>query len=103
MKAEISKIVIDVDKKKIELTKEQAKKMKEVLDELFGVTVEHHHHDHHPYRSYPYWHWDKDIIWCGSNTQLTFDSGTVSCSLDSVSKSQARRLEVQSSEEKQAR
>jgi hypothetical protein len=53
----IKKIELDLGKKTVTLTPEQAKKLKEALDELFGEKVvreEHHHHDHHRY----WWHWD---------------------------------------------
>ena len=43
----IKKIVLDLGKKEITLTPEQAKKLKNALDEMFGnKVVEHHYHDH---------------------------------------------------------
>jgi len=86
-KAEISKIVIDVGGKKIELTKQQAEQMKEVLDELFGVkVVERHHHHNYPI-GIPYWRWDKPYIYCGTSdntmqSKVSYDNGTVLCALD---------------------
>lgn len=83
MSTKISKIVIDVDSKKIELTAEQAKKMKGVLDELFGITkvvTEEHHHHHKTYPYYPRWWWDGNTVLC-NNTQMTLNDDTVQCSL----------------------
>jgi hypothetical protein len=83
-KTEISKIVITVDDKKIELTAEQARKLKHILGELFGVKEivkeEHHYHDHDRY--YPHWNWDMNQILC-AGTQLQYDNSAeiVSCSL----------------------
>jgi hypothetical protein len=59
-KMEIKEIVLKLGKKEISLSVEEAKKLKELLGELFGKDVikevvkeEHHYHDH--YR--PYWYY----------------------------------------------
>jgi hypothetical protein len=52
----IKKLVLDLGKKEITLTMEQAKKLKDALDGLFGEKVireEHYHHDHYPCQ----WSW----------------------------------------------
>jgi hypothetical protein len=57
-KVEIKTVNIQVGKKQLNLTVEEAKKLKGVLEELFGKEVvkevkEIHHHDYYPYR----WWW----------------------------------------------
>lgn len=86
-KVAINKIVIEIGKRKIELTKNQAKEMKEVLDELFGEKVvvdkEYHYHGYRDY--YPYWKWDGHAVLCSDNSaKLTLDNNTVNCCLSSV-------------------
>jgi len=53
----IEKMVLKIDDEKVSLSMEQAKKLKKILDELFGKEVikevEHHHYRDWYYR--PYW------------------------------------------------
>lgn len=68
MKAEISKIVITLGSKDIELTNEEAKKLFEALEELFGSKITYIDR-HYPiyvdrYPSYPYW----KPYWVGNTT-----------------------------------
>ena len=83
-KVAIKKIEIDLGGKTISLTPAQAKKLNDVLGELYGKEVvrEHHHHDHYPIRTYPwsYWGWDNRTVTCDSGT-MQFEAGTVTCSL----------------------
>jgi len=75
-KMEIKKIVLKLNDKEVSLTIEEAKKLKELLGELFGkdiikeiVKEEHHYHDN--YR--PYWVWNQpygySTLQCGTTTQ----------------------------------
>ena len=52
-KVEIKSLKIKMGKKDVEVTIEEARKLHEVLNQLFKVKVEehhyHHHHDHYPY------------------------------------------------------
>ena len=85
----VKKIVLKIDDKEISLTPEQAKKLKELLNDMFGkeiikeikelATKEEHHHYHDHYPSYPYWYYippsyPQPIIYCR-------DSQTISCSI----------------------
>jgi len=80
-KVQIKSVEIEVGKKKFHLTVEEAKKLKSVLDELFGKEIirevkEIHHHDGH---SHP-WYWYPP---CSTTTleipppTVYFDSGSV--------------------------
>lgn len=79
----IEKMVLNIDGEKVSLSMEQAKKLKVILDELFGkeivkevVRENHHYHD---------WY-SKPYYW--SNTIPAFPSwglGTVLCSADNKS------------------
>lgn len=42
----IKKIVLNIGNKQVELTPEQAKKLKEALDEIFGGVVKERHYYH---------------------------------------------------------
>jgi hypothetical protein len=83
----IKELKLQLGKKEVALTMEQAKKLKEALDELFGKEVikEVHHHDH----DYRYWwqpwyltgtihqtspHRDVDV-WGTNVCQAAYDSG----------------------------
>jgi len=62
-KVQIKSVEIEVGKKKFNLTVEEAKKLKNVLDELFGKEIikevkEIHHHDGH---SHP-WYWNYPTV-----------------------------------------
>ena len=55
---EIKKIVVDLGRRELVLTTEEALQLKDALNELFGKVVkevvkEEHHHHH-----YPSWRWD---------------------------------------------
>ncbi len=75
-KVAIEKIVLNIEGEKVSLTPEQAKKLKSLLDEMFGKEVirevikeEHHHHDRYPY--YWYWtlptpQWVPNYVYCSS-------------------------------------
>ena len=86
---EIKRIVLKVEDKEISLTPEQAKKLKVVLDELFGKEIVkevireiHEHHDHYPY--YNPWRWQEPIAWWGGNAgQVSYsaENQSVNCSL----------------------
>lgn len=83
MKTEIKKIEIQLDKKTITLTADQAKKLKGVLEELFGVKEvvrEEHHHHNYPYRWYPYWTSPQPYFTCSDGTQVELNNNTVSFS-----------------------
>lgn len=80
MSTKINKIVFDIDEKKIELTADQAKQMKNILDELFGTKVVREEHHHHNRYSYPFWRWDTPDITC-NRSNIFYENGTVSCSL----------------------
>ena len=59
-KVKIKSVEIEVGEKKFNLTVEEAKKLKNVLDELFGKEIikevkEIHHHDGHSH-SWAYWY-----------------------------------------------
>lgn len=83
MTAQIDKITLNIDGKKIKLTLEQAKELKEILDETFGektvfvsspspIIIER------PVYQLPYtWpHWD--ITWCGGTSVTTIDNTLLS-------------------------
>jgi len=101
-KVEIKKIVLKVGDEEISLTPENAKKMKELLDELFGKTVirEDHHHHHHDYiyhdwmpikwypdNPYPTWtavspnYSSESSIGNNLGVSATFDSNTLMLSI----------------------
>jgi hypothetical protein len=91
----IKKVVLDIDGKEIELSVEQAKKLKGALDDMFGVKEVHH--DHYP--NWP-WYWDYDYfrprypgwsdttVWGNSLVTVTDNRGNttlpVLCSTDGV-------------------
>lgn len=74
----IEKMVLNIDGEKVSLTMAQAKKLKEMLNELFGrevvkeVVEKHHYHDWY-YRPY-YWgkitspNYSPDIVYCSDNS-----------------------------------
>lgn len=72
---EVKKIVFKIDDKEISLTVEQAKKLKEILGDMFGreiikEVIEKHIHDYNHYWKYteplkPYF--EKDKIWCSTS------------------------------------
>ena len=80
----IEKMVLNIDGEKVNLSMEQAKKLKKILDELFGkeveVVKEHHYHDNWYTKPY-YWKntWDTgidkkfgDIVWCADSKSIEF-------------------------------
>lgn len=73
-KVEISKIVLKVGKKDVVLSLAEAKKLHDLMNDMFGKVVEVHH-DNWYYRPYhPYYTYVS-----GGNAGLTFTSGTVLC------------------------
>ena len=59
-KPEITKIVVKLGDKPTELTIDQAKALRDALNELFGKDVivkEEHHHHHHDWP----WYWNRPI------------------------------------------
>ena len=84
-RAEISKIILKINRKEIELTPEEAKKLKDALNELYEVKEEHHYHSYPVYPSRPYWYWNEPYIYCSSGTGAKLEylenSNTVKCSL----------------------
>lgn len=78
----IEKMVLNIDGEKVSLSMEQAKKLKNVLDELFGrevikEVIRNHHYYDWVYRPY-YWgqvttpDWRDNITYCSNNSlQLT--------------------------------
>ena len=74
---EVSSIKITMGKKEVDLTIEEAKKIKKALEEIFSEKVvektEHHHHHDYYRQYYP--------IWSTNYAQKqTFDFGQVYCS-----------------------
>ena len=83
----IKKIVLDLGKKEITLTPEQAKKLKEALDEMFGKEVVREiHHDHYTY-PWGYWLWDSTKVTYGNpeihgtTFQTSYDSNSSAMTL----------------------
>lgn len=67
----VKEIVLQLGKKEVSLTIDQAKKLMELLNETFGKKVEHVHHHDTVYRDrYPYWNWPYNGV------TFTCDSGT---------------------------
>lgn len=82
----IEKMVLNIEGEKVSLSMEQAKKLKKILDELFGkevikeVVEKHHYHDwyYRPYKFNEYWGTSTgkggmlgDIVYCSDNAQLS--------------------------------
>ena len=75
-KTEIKKIVLNLQGKEVSLTVEQAKKLKDLLSEMFGrdVVKEVHYHDSTMrWWQPPYPNW--------SSVEYTVSNNTLSCSL----------------------
>lgn len=57
----VEKVVVAIGRREIILTTDEAKQLKDALNELFGKAItaeEHHHHHHYPwYYSYPKVEW----------------------------------------------
>lgn len=77
----IEKMVLNIDGEKVSLSMEQAKKLKNILDELFGkeiikeVVEKHHYHNDWYYK--PYWQtniaptkWFDNVVYCSDNKSL---------------------------------
>lgn len=84
-KAEIKKIVLDLGKTEVELSPDQAKKLYDLLDEMYGqkfrdvpypVYIE-------PFRYRPYWRYEEPFYYGGGAT--TGGEVTISYSADSES------------------
>ena len=83
-KVKISKLVLEIDGKKIELSMKQAKELQEVLNDSFGDTetvFRDRWHYNYPYNPYPYNTWcsstltatSTDIMAVGSTNAVTVD------------------------------
>jgi len=86
-KAVIKEIVLTIGKKEIRLTTEECKKLKGILEELFGIgvikEVVHEHHHYHPYQ--PTWYdypsvpiWTNPIYCTSGGNSIGYCDGTVS-------------------------
>lgn len=79
MAAEIKKIVLQLGKREIELTVDEAKQLFKSLETIFGEKVvreEHHYHR-------PYWYWHLNTPqWTdqGTGTKWTYKNDIVYCS-----------------------
>jgi hypothetical protein len=69
VKAEIKKVVLKVSDKEISLSVDEAKKLKELLNELFGKEiVKEYIPISQPYPVYPPWRWNyPEVTWHGTN------------------------------------
>lgn len=77
-KVEIKTLKIKMGKKEVEITVDEARKLHEVLEQLFGskVTNEIHHHDHYP--------WGGGYPWAVPCRPYYFDNTAPSWSTDTV-------------------
>lgn len=84
----VNKIVLDIGDKEITLTMEQAKKLKDLLADLFGKEVikEVHHHHEYWWKYYPQVTWDTgkfqsdpNIVYCKA---LSYDANKESLRVD---------------------
>lgn len=78
----IKKLVIKMGDKEVSITMDEAKKLKEALEELFGKQImtttimeeHHHHHDHYPTRPFypyqPYWVYTDTKYLCQNGTSI---------------------------------
>lgn len=88
MEAEIKKIVLKVDKKEIELTPKQAKKLHELLDEMYGTTLRREYtpipypvviRDYRPYWDWATSQWESTTV--GGNVMYSASNSTAQISL----------------------
>ena len=90
--AKVTGINIEIGKKKIELSMEDARKLYEVFKEMFDKQIiiektEHHHHGYpYPYRwnwIYPTTQWDNITVYGTNKPQLTYDckNEIINCSV----------------------
>lgn len=73
-KTEIKKIVIDIDGREISLPVDKAKKLYEVLGELFEERIKEVHRDNY----YPYRRW----WWYDTVTKYPIDTPIITCDTD---------------------
>ena len=77
MTVRINKIVLQIGSKEVSLSVEEAKRLKGLLDEMYGsVIVERH--DHWNWRPYQP-HWDTFTYSSEGNTKISNDFGSVMC------------------------
>jgi len=69
-RVKVSKICLQIDGKKIELTMKQAQELKDVLNDTFGQTVTEYIYPR-PYWGHPYWSYGQ--IACGTTTVSSAD------------------------------
>lgn len=75
----IQSIKILMGKREVELTIEEARKLKSALEEIFGVKVDKQvEHIYHYKDYYRYYDWNR--FYCVDNSPKKFDFGTVYCS-----------------------
>ncbi len=82
---EIKKVTIRMGEREVSISIPEAKRLQEVLNELFGKEVikeilikeYHHHHDHYP--TYPY-----QPIWVYNDNKYLCGNGTVVRCMDSL-------------------
>ena len=69
-KVKISKLVLDIEGKKIELTIKQAHALQDVLNETFGedTVVVHEHYDRYPWQYPNTWYNTNDVTCRGNET-----------------------------------
>jgi hypothetical protein len=77
----IKSIELQIGDTKAKITIEQAQKLKECLNDLFGSKViikeEHHHHDHYPWVYQPVQRW---ITWQGGTSEYKNPNYIMYCS-----------------------
>ena len=81
-KTEIKKIVLEVSGREITVSLEDAKKLKDLLNELFGKEIiKEIRVDHYPYK--PYWDYTRPYILCdsGSTAKFSPNKHTLFCSV----------------------
>lgn len=74
MTTKIEKITLNIGRKTVELSVEEAKELKAVLSTLFGAdkvkyVTKEVHHDHYPYRPYYPYYWYGTT--CGNSISLS--------------------------------
>ena len=89
----IKEVKLQLGEKEVSLTIEEAKKLKEALDELFGKQLI----DVRPY--YPYWYWQPTftpywVTWQGTGPYRVTTSGASSASYDSSTNTMALKVAI---------
>ena len=71
-KPTISKIVVKMGKREVNLSVEDAKNLFRLLEEMFGEKIKEVHHDHW----HPRWNWSYPTYYCGSSGTLTYSESS---------------------------